>query len=307
MLRSMRGGGGIRRGRGCGIAALAAVALLLPGCVGSGAPAPATTAQETADPSALPADVVVEFVQQRSDVAAREAQVRFRNGGADELVVGALEVNDPRFAAPATRVVDRTSVVRPGGAVDVRIQLPAMECSADHVGTSTLAMRIERDGETEVAMAEMLEPIPFLADLHRRDCLVEALTEVATLSFTDFVPSAPGEPAELVLEIVPTGEGAGSVIGIRTTNLLTFGPGVTDDTFALDIEFGAGTTDPIAVRLPLVPLRCDAHAVQEDKRGTIFTTPIALDDQTGEIELAAPPEMRGRILAWVADWCGFGA
>ena len=60
------------------------------------------------------------------------------------------------------------------------------------------------------------------------------------------------------------------------------------------------------VRVPLVPLRCDPHAVMEDKRGTIFDVTVAFDGASGVVEVAAPAEVKGEILAWVADWCGFG-
>jgi len=38
----------------------------------------------------------------------------------------------------------------------------------------------------------------------------------------------------------------------------------------------------------------------------VFTLVVALDDVPGEIELATPEDMRGRILTWIGDWCGFG-
>ena len=47
--------------------------------------------------------------------------------------------------------------------------------------------------------------------------------------------------------------------------------------------------------------------MQEDKRGTIFDLEVEIDGEPGEIELAASEELRGRMLTWVADWCGFGA
>ena len=110
--------------------------------------------------------------------------------------------------------------------------------------------------------------------------------------------------------IVPTGEAAADVIGIQTTNLLTFGdaPGDTADTFPIDVAIGAGATStPTSVHLPLVPLRCDPHAVREDKRGTIFTLEVRVGGELGEIELAASEDMRGSILTWVSNWCGFGS
>ena len=66
------------------------------------------------------------------------------------------------------------------------------------------------------------------------------------------------------------------------------------------------TPTPTTVHLPLVPLRCDPHAVQEDKRGTVFNVEVELDGEPGLVQVAATEDMRGRILTWVADWCGFG-
>lgn len=266
------------------VAVAAGVTLALAGCA-----APASEA--TSAPEALPAKVTAEFAQLRSDVAARQAQVRFRNDGEQSLVLGALEVHDDRFAGPATRVLARESVVPPGAAVDVRVQLPPMECRTDS-GESTIVVTYTGGSETATVESPVTEPIPFLADLHARECLAEALSSAAALSFRDFTPSPPGEPGDLVLEITPTGAAVAAITGIRATNLLAFGRAMADDTYV--------------VHVPLVPLRCDAHAVQEDKRGTIFTLGVVVEGEPGEIELAASPEQRGQVLAWVGEWCGFG-
>ena len=47
-------------------------------------------------------------------------------------------------------------------------------------------------------------------------------------------------------------------------------------------------------------------AVQEDKRGTIFDVRVSVAGESGEVELFVGDALRGRILTWVADWCGFG-
>jgi len=44
----------------------------------------------------------------------------------------------------------------------------------------------------------------------------------------------------------------------------------------------------------------------EDKRGTVFNVLVEVDGASGVVEVAAPEAMRGEILRWVADWCGFG-
>ena len=75
----------------------------------------------------------------------------------------------------------------------------------------------------------------------------------------------------------------------------------------LDIDqTGEGRT-AVTVPLPLLPARCDAHAVQEDKRGTVFRLFVEVGGEPGSFDLVATPELRGTLLGWVADWCGFGA
>ena len=268
-------------------AALAVLAVL----AGCAAPAEA--------PTGLPEGVSVEFVQLRSDVAGRQAQVHVSNGGDEPFEVTTVAVSDPRFDGVAERAVPgRTSTVAPGSTVDIRIQLPRMDCAVAD-GAMTLALR-----DVEVPLPD---PLDVIGPLHERECLAERLGDAAALAFTSFEPSTPGRPATLVLSLDPTGEGSAEVVGIQTTNLLTFaaGAGATTDTYPLGIDI-TPDSEAVGVALPLIPLRCDPHAVQEDKRGTVFTLEISLEGEGGEIELAAPEDMRGRILTWVADWCGFG-
>ncbi|HEX5730135.1 hypothetical protein [Microbacterium sp.] len=285
-------------------AALASAALLL--ALTACAPS-ATTAAPT--PPGLPDGVTAQLVQLRSDVAARQAQVELHNDGDTDLSIGALAVSDPRFEGDATRVLERDSLVRAGATVDIRIQLPDMDCAASESGASALAFTYTVDARPRQAEAPIDDPLDFIGPLHERECRADAVADAAALTLASFTPSAAGQPADLLLEIAPTGDAAVEVVGIQTTNLLTFAgaPGTTADTFPIAVSVAAGDTDPHAVHLPLVPLRCDPHAVQEDKRGTIFTLEVQVDGEPGEIELAASEDMRGSILTWVANWCGFGS
>lgn len=272
------------------LAVLTTAAALLAGC----AVAPVGN-----DP--LPEGVSVSFVQLRSDVAARQGQVQIRNGTSEPIEVGEVAVTDPRFDGEATRAVEgRTSRVPPGGTVDVRVQLPPMACDGDE-GSMTVLLDLG-DAAVERSLPDGLDVI---GPLHERECLAARVTDAAALSFASFEPSPPGVPASLVLSVEPSGDGSVEFRGIQTTNLLTF-EGTAGDTYLLGLEISP-SSEATTVALPLVPFRCDPHAVQEDKRGTVFTLEIALDGEPGEIELAAPEDMRGRMLTWVADWCGFGS
>jgi hypothetical protein len=243
-------------------------------------------------------------VQLRSDVAARQAQVQVRNSTDEPIVIGEIVVSDPRFDGDAVRAIEgRTSTVAPGATTDIRIQLPPMACDVDE-GSMTVVLGLG-DQTVEGALPDALDVI---GPLHGRECLAARVADAAALSFSAFEPSAPGEPATLSLRIVPTGEAQAIIGGIQTTNLLTFASaaGDTTDTYPIGFDAAPGAAQTV-FELPLVPLRCDPHAVQEDKRGTVFTVEVEVDGEPGQIELAAPEDMRGHILTWVGDWCGFGS
>ncbi|QIG41158.1 hypothetical protein G5T42_06700 [Microbacterium sp. 4R-513] len=262
------------------------------------------TGATDASPTALPAHVTVELRQLRSDVASRWAQVMITNDGETDLVVGPLHVDDPRFDGPAERINDRESTVRAGSKVAIPVQLPAVACPAPDEGTGTVTLGWSTDGASGTATAPLADPLSFVPPLHERECRAQALAEAADVTISSFTPSPSGQPADLTLTIAPTGDGAAAIDGIHSTNLLTW-VGYPNVEHPLDVQVKKDDVAPIEVHLPMVPLRCDPHVVQEDKRGTVFNVDIELDGEPGQIQLAATEEMRGRILTWVGQWCGF--
>ena len=101
------------------------------------------------------------------------------------------------------------------------------------------------------------------------------------------------------------GDGEAEVTAVQQTNLLTFGDATIDGVLPIGVLVQPGK-EPTTLDLPVVPTRCDAHAVQEDKRGTIFDVRVSVAGESGEVELFVGDALRGRILTWVADWCRFG-
>lgn len=294
----------VRDRRFCRSSVALNLALLLTGCAGGVEPGDAASP----GPAALPEGVAVEIVQLRADVAVRQAQVHVVNGSDADLEIGDVAVDDPRFVAPATRVLPgRTSRVPAGGEVDIRVQLPDVACSRDDVEPSepTVALGFTVDGAAGTARVTADDPLGFLAPLHERECRAAALAEDATLAFTGFTPAPTGEPARLELTVTPTGGGGATLVAVQATNLLDFGPETVDGVFPLDVTVVADDIAPIVVDIPIVPSRCDPHAVQEDKRGTIFDVRLTLAGEPGEIELFVGETLRGDILTWVSNWCGF--
>lgn len=253
-------------------------------------------------PSALPEGVSVSLLQLRSDVADRQAQVQVFNGSDEVLEIAELSVEDPRFARSAVRVIDRISELAPGGTTNVRVQLPAFTCPASGTA-STLTIGYTHRAQQAVASVPLAEGIPFLAAMHERECFGARLAEIVEVSLAGFEPSAAGEPAGLLLSLVPSGDGSAVIRGIHQTNLLTFAGGVAVFPIEAHVDTGAA---PQTLALPLLPWRCDPHAVQEDKRGTVFRIEAEVEGAAGQIELAASPELRGTLLGWVASWCRFG-
>ncbi|MCW3493151.1 hypothetical protein [Microbacterium sp. SSM24] len=292
-----------RRGRALRAAVISAALFGLAACAPAGSPAPSASA-------GLPAGVTVELQQLRSDVAARQAQVVVTNDTDEELVVGDVAIDDPRFDGAIARVAARDSTIAPGRSVGIRVQLPPVACDdIPEAVTATVDLTYTLGDSGGEASVPIDDPLDFVAPLHERECRVVLLSAAADVAFTAFEPSPAGEPAVLELTVTPTGAGGAGIRSIQTTNLLTFAApaGDTADAHAIDVELEPGATEPVVLPLPLVPLRCDPHAVQEDKRGTIFDLQVEIDGEPGEIELAASEDMRGEILTWVANWCGFGS
>lgn len=286
----------MRGNRPARLLAVAVVAAGLAGCTGTPGPAP----------TGMPDGLSVSLVQLRSDVADRQAQVQIRNDGDEPVSVTAVAVAAPGWAGVAERVVDRVTTVAPGRRVDVRVQLPAMDCAAADAASAVVTLGLERDGVGSEAVADIPDPLGFLPELHARECLGEALAEVAVVTVSAFTPSAPGGTGALTLAIAPTGSGSALLHAVDSTPLLMYAAGVPAAPFPLGIDIHPDSP-ATTVDIPLVPQRCDPHVVQEDKRGTIFTVDVTVGAVAGEVDLPAPPDMKARMLTWVADWCGFGA
>ncbi len=280
------------------VTALTALVLVVSAC----SPQPPASAPATGSPQQLPAGVEVELFQLRSDVAERGAQVRVINGSDEDLVITSLTFSDDWFAGDAVR--DRTSTVAAGRTVDLRFALPESACEDEPDAasrTSRVAFELEGGGTAEV---EVADPLGFTTLIHEKECLRHDLARVATLEWAQFTPSAAPLPAELRLAITPAGgDESAELVEIQTTNLLQFADLPTAFPLAMTVT---GTDAATELAVPIVPLRCDPHAVMEDKRGTVFNIEVAVDGTQGAVEVAAPEAMRGAILRWVSDWCGFG-
>ncbi|WP_308797819.1 hypothetical protein [Agromyces silvae] len=274
------------------LALVAALATMLSAC------APAADSGHGATGDTWPDQLTVEIMQYRSDVATREAHVLVTNGSDEAITIDTLVVQDPRFQHDAQRAVERASTIPAGVTTGVRVALPPMACPADAPGATQVVISYTENDTPREATAPLPDPLDFLTPLHERECRAAELAHAADVTFERFEPGSPGV---LTLSIHPTGDGEAEVTALQPTNLIRFagqsGP------LPLDVQITEGATDITTIDVPIEPTRCDPHAVQEDKRGTIFTLEVNLHGQPGSIELPASDELKGRILTWVPEWC----
>lgn len=294
--------------------------LLLTACVPTGATAPtvptgtpaASAPSGSADATgsaALPAGVAVAIYQGRTDVASRRIEVSVTNDGDSPLEVTAVRLTAPQFAEVATWPKDGTTV-RPGTTTDLPVPLPPADCSGSGPATVTLGFR-DADGREREATVVPEDRIDRLPALRAEDCLAEAVAAVAALTL-----SAPIRIAEvggvrtatLDLVVEPAGGGGSFTIDsvTGTTLLAPADPGTGARREQLDIARRVDAdTEKTTLPLAFVPNRCDAHAIAEDKRGTILPLHVTTDDgTTGIVPVAADPDTRSALYAFVAESCG---
>lgn len=253
-----------------------------------------------ADVDPLPG-VDAQLAQWRSDVAERMAQVRISNQSETELVISRLTFEDDWFDGVATR--DTTSTIAVGGVTDLRIELPPVVCDGIPSGAdraSRVVLQVEGVGEVTL---DLVDALGFSERLHARECLHREVDGVARIDVVGFEPSDAPAPGSLELAVRPGGADATvDVVELRTTNLLQFADRGGAHRLGVRIS---GDDDPFTIGVPLVPSRCDPHAVLEDKRGTIFGLEVRLGERDGVIELVSPGEVREEMLGWVTRWCGY--
>ena len=268
-----------------------AAALLVAGLAGCAPAAPA-----------LPAGVTVLVYQPRPDVAAGRLAIQVGNGGDASVEVTGARLVSPDFTDDVVWPGD-SSTVHPGLRLDLRAPIPTFDCDAEPDVRAEL--EVETSQGTATGTVEVDDPYELIPRLHAEGCVGEAIAAIATLTPREVSVPAGNEPAILVVDVAPTGA-AGSVVitGVRGTTLLQpADAGVS--TPELDLGFVVSADAPAELRVPLLPNRCDAHALAEDKVGTII--PFLVDAGTAEPVrwmMILPDELKGALYGYYAAFCG---
>lgn len=263
----------------------------------------------TASTGLPPDGLAFSVYQNRTDVSARKLEVSFENDTGSALTVTRLELTAGQFSGKAIWPKDSTTIPA-GVTISLPVPLPAPDCES----TPTDA-RVEfdyqlADGRVGTAVATPVDALERLPGIRQEDCIAVSVASIVTVSM-DGAPRATtlaGRAiAELDLIFIPTGA-TGSVTfeSSGSTTLLTpVDPDGVDQPEGVIARTVGGADAPSMVTLRYAPNRCDAHAIAEDKRGTII--PLAVSTTTGfggRLYVSAPDEVRDALYEFVRTACG---
>jgi hypothetical protein len=274
------------------IAALATAPLLLVAC--------AAPAEEAAP---LPDGLEVRLQQGRLDVEARRLVVRVENTGGEAVTIDRFELEAPTLATALVR--EEAFELPPGDALAIRLPLPAAECGED---AAAPVLRVDATTPEGPASGELVPDDPFdtLARVADADCLAESVDAVATVTMPEHLRSTgSGVDRRAVIDVLvtPAASGSGSFVIDRVygTTLLNAEGGVD---WPVGVEISAGDA-PQTISLDVRPARCDAHAIADDKRGTILPFEIRTSDgRAGRLDRSSGATLKAELYQYYGERCG---
>jgi hypothetical protein len=271
-------------------------------------------------PDGVAANLSVEVGQGRLQYADREILLAVTNSSDETMTLlsGALQADGFGPSRPDTE--GRTIALRPGTTRDVYVGLGDAECAGFPAGpdepvpdatpsaTITLALGEYDDlgPATDVVVDDVGDPAGHLARNHAVDCAQAAVEAGAQLAVDAELPveTRDGELTALVTVRVQPVDGGPEVTIDRlagTTLMANPNPSGGASGWA-GRDLAAQSAGEIT--LPVVPARCDAHAVGEDKRGTFVPVYASVDGTPQHVfYLPMPDAARADLFAYIADYC----
>ncbi|OYX58445.1 MAG: hypothetical protein B7Y93_01550 [Micrococcales bacterium 32-70-13] len=281
-----------------GIVALA-VCLPLAACA-----APAPTAAPSAAVSLDEVAVVAEVYRSRIDPARGGIQLSVRNEGAAPLTIVRAVLESPALAAPIER--DRETAIGPGLTRDLAMTLTSAACPASTTRPPDALLTVAlADGGTAELRVPTTDRLGQWTEWLDAECFAAAVLERAAITVRhdparDAAGGAAGPLIGLALEVDTRAPGLELVAANDTVlfGLVRASDGARVTGVALDGlgAHGSGSAEgAVSIPLLLTPARCDAHALADDKQGTLFRIDVRLDGEPGTVTIAADPATRAAL------------
>ncbi len=295
--------------RARGSAALTALVVVasVAGCSG-GATTPGAAPDGAGD---IPEGLSVEMYQTRTDTGPRRIEIAITNRTDAPVVIDRLVFDSTQFDGSAQWEKDSTRIVA-GATVDLPVLLPPPDCDTEEIVHTVEFDYVLADGTAGTATAHPVDRLDRMPALRLEDCITESVAEIAILT-ADTLPypiDVGGIPAVGVdITVEPTGtDGSVTFVASSSTTLLMMADPATaalENRLPLDVVV-SGTDAPSVITLTVAPGRCDPHAIQEDKRGTIFPIEVITADGEGRIYVATAGPVRSALYDVVIANCAAG-
>ena len=275
-----------------GVALALGSCAMLAGCAGGSAPDAGPTP---------PPGVTASVYQPRPDIPAARMAIQVHNGGDAPVDVVAATLHTEVFAEAASWADDGATVLA-GRALDLRIDIPELRCG-DPAEPPRVELTFDDGGTLTVEADDPYDLLPRFAD---EACLAEAVGDVVALGEVRLEYAGGAVPATLVVPATPTGAGGAVVVDAAlSTTLLQPADATGTGTSELPLGIALGDGGAAEVRVPLVPNRCDAHALAEDKIGTGIPLLVTAGGvERGRLVLPAGDELRAAMYAFFTEYCG---
>lgn len=239
------------------------------------------------------------------DVEARQLVVRVENTTATPVTVERLAFTAPTLEGELTH--DEPFELSGGEAIAIRIDIPGSRCDVP-AAAGTVALAIATDGGTATGALTPDDPFDTLARLNNADCLAESVASVAEITMPEHLRSTGvgvDRRAVIDVQVTPVASGSGSasmrIDHVANTTLLSNESGAE---WPLGIEVAAGD-QPFTIELPVKPARCDAHAIADDKRGTIMAFDVTTSDgRAGRVDRPSGDTLKAELYAYYGERCG---
>lgn len=252
---------------------------------------------------ALPEGLTVAIQQGRLDVVGDRLVVRFENTGDAPVTIEGFTVETPTLGPGLERT--KPFELAADDAIAVRLDLPASDCDAEPGPVVVdVAYRTATGGGEGQLTAD--DPFDTVARVNAADCLGESVAEVAAILMPDRLRST-GAGADrrafidIAIEPEASGDASMRIERVYGTTLLNAEDGID---WTLGTEVAAGDA-PFTLSLPVRPARCDAHAIADDKRGTILPFEIETSDRrSGRLDVPAGDGLKAELYAYYGERCG---
>lgn len=252
-------------------------------------------------PTGAPPALSAEIVQGRGDVQGGVVGIVVTNASETDVVVDHAEYHSNQLVEPI--VAGDDSSIPAGATRALRGEITEATCVDEPVDDEVVVVL---DDGTEVRL-DPADPYEQIATLTEAPCVRQEVEAIAELAWAEpTIPDpAPGEVATITLRVTPTGAGSLEILSVTSTPLLTLVG--ADGVVATELPIGVavapgGPAQQIAIAVQ--PGRCDAHAIAEDKQGTILRFAVLLDGVEQTLVLPSTDAQRNALLGYAAAYCG---